>query len=102
MVKNPAANARGRRGVGSIPELGRSPAEGYGNTLQHSCVENSLDRGACRAAVHGVAKSRTRLKQLSTCKGPDSWSRLTADVSSGAGSTNSLVKWWTWPGPLVQ
>ena len=39
---------------------------GNGNPLQYSCLENPKDRGAWRAAVHGVTKSRTRLKQLST------------------------------------
>ena len=46
---------------GSIPESGRSPGEGNGNSLQYSCLENSMDRGASCTAVHGVAKSRTRL-----------------------------------------
>ena len=32
--------------TGSIPGLGRSPGEGYGNPLQYSCLENSMDRGA--------------------------------------------------------
>ena len=36
--------------------LGRSPEEGSGNPLQYSCLENSTDRGAWRATVHGVAK----------------------------------------------
>ena len=44
---------------GSIPGLGRSPGEGNGNPLQYSCLENSMDRGTWRAAVHGVEKSRT-------------------------------------------
>ena len=35
--------------------------EGNGTPLQHSCLENPMDRGAWWAAVHGVAKSRTRL-----------------------------------------
>ena len=35
---------------------------GYSNPLQHSCLENLLDRGAWRATVHGVAKSWTQLK----------------------------------------
>ena len=35
--------------------------EGNGNPLQYSCLENSMDRGAWQAAVHGVAKSWTRL-----------------------------------------
>ena len=47
---------------GSIPGLGRSPGEGNGNPLQYSCLENPMDRGACRATVHGVAKSRTGLR----------------------------------------
>ena len=38
------------------------PGEGNGNPLQYSCLENSMDRGAWRATVHGVAKSRTRLR----------------------------------------
>ena len=42
--------------TGSIPELGCSPGEGSGNPLQYSCLENSLDRGACRATVHRVTK----------------------------------------------
>ena len=49
------------RDVGSIPGSGRAPGEGNGNTLQYSCLENPMDRGAWRAAVHGVAKSQTQL-----------------------------------------
>ena len=41
--------------------------KGNGNPLQCSCLENPRDRGACWAAVSGVAQSRTRLKQLSNC-----------------------------------
>ena len=52
------------RNPGSIPGLGRSPGEGNGNPLQYSCLENSTDRRAWWATVHGVAKSQTRLKQL--------------------------------------
>ena len=50
---------------GSIPGSGRSPGEGNGNPLQYSCLENLMDGGAWWATVHGVAKSRTGLKQLS-------------------------------------
>ena len=49
---------------GSVPGLGRSPGEGNGNPLQYSCLENPMDRGAWWAAVHGVAKSRTRLSDF--------------------------------------
>ena len=38
--------------------------EGNGTPLQHSCLENPMDRGAWWAAVHGVAKSRTRLRDF--------------------------------------
>ena len=41
--------------LGSIPGLGRSPGEGNGNPLQCSCLENSIDRGARQATVHGIA-----------------------------------------------
>ena len=46
---------------GSIPVSGRSPGEGNGNPLQYASRENSMDRGAWWATVHGVAKSRTRM-----------------------------------------
>ena len=66
LVKNPPANAGDIRDAGSIPASGRSPGGGHGNPLQYSCLENPMDRGAWRAAVPRVAKSRTRLKQQST------------------------------------
>ena len=47
--------------VGLIPESGRSPGEGNGNTFQYSCLENPMDRGACPAIVHGVAESQIQL-----------------------------------------
>ena len=46
---------------GSVPGSGRSPGGGNDNPLQYSCLENSMDRGAWWATVHGVAKSRTGL-----------------------------------------
>ena len=49
---------------GSIPGSGRSPGEGNGNPLQHSCLENPMDGGAWKATVHGVTKSRTRLSDF--------------------------------------
>ena len=66
MVKNLPADAGEIRDVGSIPGSERSPGGGHGNPLQHPCLENPMDRGAWRAAVPGVAKSRTRLKRLGT------------------------------------
>ena len=55
VVENPPANAGD---TGLIPGLGRSPGEGNGNPLQYSCLENSMDRGAWWAIVHGVTKSQ--------------------------------------------
>ena len=79
-VKNLPASAGDTGDLGLIPELGRSPGRGNGNPLLYSCLENSMDRGAWwvtvhdselrefvmdreawHAAIHGVAKSRTRL-----------------------------------------
>ena len=56
------ANAGDIKDAGSIPRSGRSPEGGHGNPLQYSCLENSMDRGAWRATVHGVPKSQTQLK----------------------------------------
>ena len=61
VVKNLLANAGDIREVGSIPRLGRSPGGGYGNPLQYSCLENTMDRGAWQAIVDGVPKSWTQL-----------------------------------------
>ena len=66
MVKKLPANAGDARDMHSIPGWGRSPGEGHGNPLQYSGLENPMDRGAWEATIHGVKKSRTRLKQLST------------------------------------
>ena len=66
MVKNLPANPEDARDADSIPGLGRSPGGENGNPLQDSCQENPMDRGAWRAIVHWVAKSRTRLKRLTT------------------------------------
>ena len=57
VVKNPPANAGDRRDPGLTPGLGRSPGGRHGNPFQYSCLENPMDRGAWRAAVHGVAES---------------------------------------------
>ena len=56
--KESACNA-GDQGL--IPGLGRSAGEGNGNSLQYSCLENSKDRGAWWAMVHGVTKIRAQL-----------------------------------------
>ena len=65
VVKNLPANAGEVRDTSSIPGWGRSPGGGHSNPLQHSCLDNPMDRGAWCATVHGVA-SQMRLKGLST------------------------------------
>ena len=61
VVKNVPVNEGDVRDTGSIPGLGRSPGKGNGNPVQYSCLENSMDRGAWQATVHGAAKSGTWL-----------------------------------------
>ena len=45
--------------LGSIPGSGRSLGEGNDNPLQYSCLENSLDTGACWVTVRGITESDT-------------------------------------------
>ena len=61
VVKHPPANARDKRGEGSIPGLGRSPGVRNGNPLQYSSLENSMNRGVWRSAVHEAPKSQTQV-----------------------------------------
>ena len=49
---------------GSTPGSGRSPGVGNNNPLQHSCLENPVERGAWRAIVHGVVKSQAQLSDF--------------------------------------
>ena len=59
VVKNPLANAGDTRDSGVIPRLRRSPGVGNGNPFQSSCQENSMEREAWQAKVHGVTDSDT-------------------------------------------
>ena len=56
MVKNMPAIAGDIRDVCLIPGSGSSPGEGNSNSLQYSCLENPMDRGAWQSIVHGVTK----------------------------------------------
>ena len=100
MVKNSSVNAGDKRDTGLIPGLERSSGEGNGNPLQYSCLENPRDRGACWAAVYGVAQSWTRLKRLSSsssssgkesaCKAGDMGPIPGSGRSHGEGNGNPL------------
>ena len=70
--------------TGSIPGSGRSPGVGNGNTLQYSCLKNSMDRGAW-ATVHGVRKSDTS-EQLSM----HDWNVLDMGVNSDQNKLGNL------------
>ena len=59
MEENSPANAGD---AGLIPASGRFPGEGNGNPLQNSCLENSMDRGAWQATVHGVSRVKHNLQ----------------------------------------
>ena len=59
VLKNLPASAGDARDEGSIPGLGRFSRGGNGNSFQYSWLENSMDKGAWQATVHGVAKSQT-------------------------------------------
>ena len=69
VVKNSLASAGDIRDKGSIPGLGKSPGGEHGSSLQYSCLENSMGRGAWQAMLHMALQIRTGLKQLSmhTC-----------------------------------
>ena len=55
-----ACHAEDARDAGLIPGLGRAPGGGRGTSLQYSCLENPMDRGAWWASVHGVTKNRAQ------------------------------------------
>ena len=57
VVKNPTANAKRVTDKGLTPGSGRFPGGGHGTSLQYSCLENSMVRGAWQAAVHLVTES---------------------------------------------
>ena len=59
VAKKLPANVGDARDTGSIPGPGISLGVGNGNSLQYSCLENSMDRGAWWAIVHGVTMSET-------------------------------------------
>ena len=70
-------------GLGSIPGLGRSPGEGNGNPLQYSCLENPTGGVHWQAIVHGVTKSRTRLRDFTSFHNRISQEKFISYISGG-------------------
>ena len=82
-VKNSPASAGDLRGLGSIPGSGRCPGGGHGNPLQHSCLENPMDRGSqadyspwghkesdkTDAAQHTGKKGKEKMPAMTLCLG---------------------------------
>ena len=93
VVKNTPANTRDARDTGSIPGSGRSLGGGNGNLLQYSCLGNPMDRGALWATVHGVSKSQTWLKRIST-RHVGLW-KVFPYIISVVPKTNPLMGWTT-------
>ena len=89
-VKNLTANAGNSGDAGSIPGLGRSPGGGNGNPLQYSCLENSIDRGAWQATVHGVTKSRWSPQSMG-CKCTMNYSVSNTEESSETNVMNTNI-----------
>ena len=82
---------------GSIPRLGWSPGEGNGYPLLCSRLENSMERGAWQATGHGVAKSRTRLRDFhslthSLCEWKLHWAANTINVYCSLFQINLLFQ----------
>ena len=95
VVKNSPTHGVNTRDQGLTPGSGQSPGEGNGNPLLQSCLKNLMDRGACQAPVHGVAKSRTWqkwLRMLSVkpeAKQKPGWALLCLDIVHLDGQSTS-------------
>ena len=81
VVKNLPANSGDTRGVGLIPELGRSSGVGNGTPLQYSCLENSMGRWPWWATVHGVTEGQTQLRTNSSKEYPRMLGRQPSPVT---------------------
>ena len=89
VVKNPPANTGD---ISSIPGWRIFPGGGNGYPLQYACLENPMDRGAWQAMFHGVAKSQTQLKWLSTHARMADSSCCTAETNTTLLCSYPLIK----------
>ena len=73
LMKHPPAKEEDAEDVSAIPESGKSPGKGNGNLLQYSRLENSLDRRAWQAVLHGVAKEFALTEPTCTLNAGEKW-----------------------------
>ena len=106
LVNNSPANAKNTRFCMKRrfnPWMGRSPGEGNGNPLQYSCLENSMDRAAWWATVHGVSKSQTRLSTHAHARGcarTRAHTHTHTHIKLGR-NRNCIMTWVIWSHTLV-
>ena len=91
--KVPVARASGHHPLGA---LGSMVGEGNGTPLQYSCLENPMDRGAWWAAVHGVAKSWTRLRDFTFMRWRRKWQPTPVFLPGESQGRGSLVGCRLW------
>ena len=78
--------------LGSIPGSGRSPGEAHGNSLQYSCLENPMDRGAWRATVWGRKESDTAARLGTSTQQPYTVSCSGSQSFVSVSMTTGLMK----------
>ena len=59
VVKNPPTNTGDTGNMGLVPGPRKYPGVGNDNPRQYLCLENSMDRGAWQATIHGIVKTQT-------------------------------------------
>ena len=111
-VKNLPANVGDTADMGLIPGLGKSLRWGNGNSLQYSCLDNPMDRGAWWATVCGVTKSWTWLSDWTWAQGMEfflplagmftrNWDRT--KLANTGPMVESLSQWfWKWGMPILR
>ena len=98
MAKNPPANAGDAGDAGLIPGQGRSPGAGNGNSLQHSCLGNDMNRGACWDSPGGPKEwdttQQARLSVNQHCLVVSVWTKNSVCYPNKDKSSGSYGPWW--------